>query len=416
MTKLLKISIFSLLFLTIWGSIFQSFDVYALDWENLARNTIGSAERKIQETSDVLVRFWDNMTDDTRRKVNEDINSAYDRLDDAEWWLQQGDYNTSLRDASTSLFLGARSKYRIYLNMTKLRIEETNETIQNVPWYLGKPWYAIDVLQNATEIYEEQEIPSYLGGSLYAEDVYQQYEMTQYVVTRIEQIIRKLFSDDDSVYNMAVKAENLAMQYQNEQNKVFSQIFLMVVVSLALSFAVGLILGVFSGPRIRHRVSKWRMKLKKPHVSFEQLSKTEQRYCIIIVETSGVIVTALLTLGALIGAVMQEVKYVYVFIGYMFEYALPFVFSALLGIITLYSGAKSRGFFDLYGITVAVFLSGWMSFSWLFVLARAYESIAPGWYYPIDPRSIIFRFAITLAVSFFIVLLLKKKVRIREPR
>lgn len=410
MSKVLKISIFLLLLLAICGAMFQPVEVYAEDLESLARNTIASAKWKIQEASDALEKFWNNVTDDTRREANKDINLARDRLRDAEWRLQEEEYNMSLREACSSLFLGARSKYRIYLNMTNLRIEKANETIRNIPWYLGKPWYAIDVLENATRIYKDHEVPGYFEHELYAEDAFELHEMTQYVVfTRMEQAIRELFLDDHSAYNIAAKAENLAILYQNEQNKVFWQIIQMVAVCLALSFLVGLILGVYHGPRIRRRISKWRKKRKKPSPLIEHLSENEQRYCLIIVETSGVLVTALLTLGALVGAVMQQVKYVYMFIGYMFEYTFPFIFSALLGIVTLYTGAKRRRFPDLFDITIALFMSGWFSFVWLFGLAKEYESLRPGWYYILPLPGLLFRFVVSLLVASIIVYIMKKK-------
>ena len=238
MNKARKISIYLLLLLAIWGFVFRLVEVYATDWETLARNEINSAEWQIREASDVLEEFWSNVTDDTRREASKDINLALDRLRDAKSRLQTGEYNMSLREACNSLFLAARSKYRIYLNMTNLRIEKANETIRDIPWYLGKPWYAIDVLQNATKIYKDQEISHYFEHLPYAEDVLQQYESTQYIVfNRMEEARKELFSNEYSAYNLATKAENLAILYQNEQCEVFWQIF--AVVAFCLFFAFG---------------------------------------------------------------------------------------------------------------------------------------------------------------------------------
>ena len=175
-------------------------------------------------------------------------------------------------------------------------------------------------------------------------------------------------------------------------------------------------LGVYRGSSIRYRISEWRKKRGKTHMPIERLSGTEQRYCTIIIETSGVLITALLTLGALTGAVMQQVKYVYIFIGYMFEYALPFIFSAISGVITLYAGKKRGRFPDLFDATVAFFITGWLSFSWLFGLAKDYESLAPGWYYILPLPGLVFRFVVLLVASFLIVYILKKKVRSRSGK
>lgn len=401
-----------LLVAIVFGIAFLPVKVLATDSESLARSEITAAEWQIQQASSIIDDFWQNITDCTQREAEKDINLALARLREAKSYLQEGNYNMSLRQACSSLFLAARSKYRVYLNMTNLRIQKANETIQSIPWHLGKPSYAIDILQNATKIYRDQEILSYFESDLYAEDVFQQYESTQYVVyTRMEEAIKELFLNSQSAYNLAAKAEGLGILYQNEQNQIFFSISLTVAACLGLSFVAGIVLGVYSGPRFRRRISNWRKKRRAINIPFEYLSDTERRYCVIIIETSGVLVTAILTLGAITGAVMQQVKFVYTFIGYMFEYALPFILSAILGIATLYIDKKRGKFPDLFDSTVALFISGWFGLSWLFGLAKDYESLAPGWYYILPLSGLLFRFGTSLVISFVIVYLLKKRMR-----
>jgi len=139
-----------------------------------------------------------------------------------------------------------------------------------------------------------------------------------------------------------------------------------------------------------------------------QLSEKEQKYCLIIIETSILLITALLTLGALIGAVLQQVSYVYIFIGYMFEYSILFIGSALLGVIALYMGTKSTRTFNIIDIASIFFISGLFSFGWLFWLAKNYETITQGWHYIMSFEGLLWRLGVSLLLAFLVVSIIKK--------
>jgi len=404
--------VMSFLCLLFFYGTLQIIEASPNNWHSIAKNQISNADFKIKEAHNSLQEFWNNVTDFTRRKVVEDLSKAQEYLRDARWEFQAENYNSSLRQACNSLFYAARAEYRIYLNMTYLSLQEANETIQRIPWYLGKPWYAMDVLENATKIHDKNAIYDYFERDLYHPDVYQQYESTNYVVyQRMDNAIEELFSGEYSAYNLAIKAKGLAIGYQVEQQRIFTPIFMIVVVCLLLSFGLGLVLGVYRGHRVRKRISEWWSRRKeRPQPTEEELSENERKYCLLIVEASGALVTALITIGAMVGAVLQYVKYVYMFIGYMLGFALPFVVSGILGFLTLLRGTKSqKTLLSSYKWTVCLFIAGWINFIFLLFLSRAYEEIIPGWYYALTIESILIQFSLSILISWLLVSYFQKK-------
>lgn len=400
----------TLLLLVMSALLIQPLRVYATDTEEQARNEINTSEYKMGGSSSTLTAYWNNITADTQKGATEDINLALSRLHDAKTSLQTGEYNSSLREASRSLFLAVRAEYRVYLNMTNMKIEEANETISHIPWYLGKPWHAIDLLQNATVAYQQQEILDYFTHEPYNEDPSLLLEEVHYIVfTRIEgQAIPNLFSNKQSAYNLAAESENLAVAYRDEQSGIFGTFCLIGAIGFAIALSTGLVLGIHAGPTLRHRFSTWRTGSRRAFTPLERMSTNDRSFSLVIVEASGIIVTALFTLGALTGAVMQQVKYVYQFIGYMFAYALPFIFSAVMGICALYLDQRRRRFPDLFDLTVTFFISGWFSFAFLLGLATQYESAPPNLYFIVPFSYMVATFVISFVLSLAFVAILRK--------
>lgn len=64
---------------------------------------------------------------------------------------------------------------------------------------------------------------------------------------------------------------------------------------------------------------------------------------------------------------------------------------------------------ELVEAAVALFESGWTTFVWLLQLAQDYGTLAPGPYYTLPPQTMVLRLVVSLAPSFVIVHLLRKR-------
>lgn len=403
--------VYVLLAIALLVTIIEPSKVRADDVAERANGEISNAEYELQiVNSNALMKYWNNISADAQRDASNDSSLALTDLQNARIYLSAGFYNLSLQETCRSLFLAGQCEYQVYRSMASLKIEEANKTLSNIPWYLGKPWYAIDILQNATAEFKAQNTSSFTEMP-YSDNVTILADLVQnYVYQTIEeQAIPKLFSNPNSAYNLASKSENLAIAYRDEQNGSFWTLFSIgVIFPSIVFFLIGLVLGIQKGENIIRRLRAWRVKRGRTVVPLEKLSKRERDFGLRIVDASGLMVTALFTIGAITGAVMQQVRYVYQFIGYNFEFALPFICSAVIGIFNLYVDQRRR-FPDLFDLTIAFFTSGWVGFVlWLLGLTSQYASLSQNLYYIIPPSYMLFTLTVSFAVSLCLVYLLRR--------
>jgi hypothetical protein len=410
-TKQVRLLACALLVLALLATMIGPSKVHAQDFADQANSEIFTANYKLQDVySNVLMKYWNNISSETQGVASNDTNLAMSYLQSARQLLSPGFYNWSLQEACQSLYMAGQCEFRVYFDMAGLEIEKANETISNIPWYLGKPWYAMDILQNATAEYEAQNSSNFIDMP-YSDNVTILANLVSYQVYNSieEQAIPKLFSNSDSAYALASKAENLAVAYKNDQNGSFWTLFSIgVILPSVILFLIGLAVGILKGETVRRRFHAWRAKRGRTFVSFANLSERERDFALKVVETSGAMVMALFTIGAVTGAVLQQVRYVYQFIGYNFEFALPFICAAVLGIFNLYVDQR-RNFPDLFDFTTALFTSGWVGFIlWLFGLATQYQSLSQNLYYIIPPSYMLFTLIVSFAISFFFLSLLRR--------
>jgi len=213
------------------------------------KHLLSVANQEMGTALETFRTFQGNIGSEARDSILEDIQSARVSHNDALLELSNGNINSSLLLAANSLFMASRSQYRIYLEIVQLKISEANATIMAVPWYLGKPQYAIEVLNNASTIYLNS-----LGFFDYYRDkarvdpfdperAENAADAAESFMTSKNEAIRKLYTNDNSAFRLATKAENLAREYGEEENVVVTRILqisgLVVVAFLITGFAIG---------------------------------------------------------------------------------------------------------------------------------------------------------------------------------
>ncbi len=219
-----------------------------IDWRQRAQRGIESTEIMRSRVEGTILELEANLTQDELSPSRKDLKESSDYLNRARRYLNDGLYNRSITESSLATLEVTRAEYRAYLSLVNRSLISANSTIQSVPFYLGIPQYARDILVNATEGYQKlfysgclNNNPRFAGNELPPVEM----EWLNFCVDTMRQATTPLTFGPSSILALALLAEDRANEYEATNLNIFYRsVYTWWIPTTVLVFLLGLLIGV----------------------------------------------------------------------------------------------------------------------------------------------------------------------------